>query len=109
MRIHLVGSSEPLHTLEKSVKKILKELNLDHTVELKVGDDPSYKVALGITENPALCIEEESIEFQDILFQGIVPSEEEIRSMFISIFWDEEESHGCSGGCSTGWCDTCAV
>lgn len=109
MRIHLVGTGEALHTLETSVKNILKELNLDHTVDLKVWDDPAYKIALGITENPALCIEEESIEFQDVLFQGIVPSEEEIRSMFISIFGDEEESHGCSGGCSTGWCETCAV
>lgn len=54
---------------------------------------------LGITENPALAIEEESIEFRDMIFQGEVPPYEDIKSMFISILGDDDD-HG-EGSCGT--------
>jgi hypothetical protein len=61
---------------------------------------------LGITENPALCIEEESIEFRDVIFQGIIPEKAEIKSLLISIVGGEE-----SGGdsCGTGGCGSCST
>lgn len=48
-------------------------------------NDESYKMELGITENPALCIEEESIDFRDVIFQGIIPEKAEIKSLLTSI------------------------
>lgn len=33
----------------------------------------AYKMELGITQNPALCIEESSIHFKDMIFEGVVP------------------------------------
>lgn len=40
---------------------------------------------LGVTANPALCIEESSIDFRDMIFEGVVPEKQELVSMFASI------------------------
>jgi hypothetical protein len=32
-----------------------------------------------------LIVEEEAIDFKDTIFEGIIPDEEELKSMFISI------------------------
>ena len=77
------------HRLETLVKQALTELALDDAVKLETTDDAAYKLELGITENPALAIEEESIDFRDMIFQGEVPAYDEIKSMFISILGDE--------------------
>lgn len=69
MIVKLVGVGEPLHALKNVVQNALSELALDDTVKLEVTDDPAYKMELGITENPALAIEEESIDFRDTIFQ----------------------------------------
>ena len=91
MIIKLVGSGAELENLENLVIKSLTEL--------------------GVTENPALCIEEESIDFKDMIFQWEVPEYDEIKSMFISILGDDDahEGGGCStgGGCGTGGCGSC--
>jgi len=69
MIIKLVGSGLELESLRTSVTRALNELALDDAVKLEVTDDAAYKMELGITENPALCIEEESIDFRDMIFQ----------------------------------------
>lgn len=106
MIIKLIGSGPELTTLETLVKQALTELALDDAVKLETTDDAAYKLELGITENPALAIEEESIDFRDMIFQGEVPAYDEIKSMFISILGDEED-HGSGGSCGTGGCGTC--
>lgn len=85
MIIKLVGSGSELEKLQELVQKSLSELALDDAVTVSTTDDSAYKMELGITENPALAIEEESIDFKDMIFQGEVPEYEEIKSMFISI------------------------
>lgn len=106
MIIKLVGSGEEITSLENLVNKALIELSLDDAVVVETTDDTSYKLELGITENPALAIEEESIDFRDMIFEGEVPSYDEIKSMFISILGDDED-HGSGGSCGTGGCGTC--
>lgn len=69
MIIKLVGSGEELQNLESLVNKALSELALDDAVKVETTDDSAYKMELGITENPALAIEEESIDFKDMIFQ----------------------------------------
>jgi hypothetical protein len=69
MIIKLVGSGTELDNLQSLVEKALVELVLEDAVKLQTTDDASYKLELGITENPALCIEEESIDFRDMIFQ----------------------------------------
>ncbi len=97
MIIKLVGSGEPLNELQNLIARALGELSLDDAVQIESTDDAAYKMELGITENPALAIEEESIDYKDMIFQGEVPEYDEIKSMFISILGDDESSHG--GGC----------
>ena len=107
MIIQLVGEGEPLSNLKSLVEKALGELSLSDAVKVQESNDPSYKMDLGITENPALCIEEESIDFKDMIFQGEIPEYEEIKSMFLSILGDEEDHGGGCGSCSSGGCGTC--
>lgn len=111
MIIKLVGTGSPIEQLQNLVSQALSELALTDAVQIETTDDAAYKLELGITKNPALCIEESSIEFKDMIFQGEVPAYEEIKSMFISILGDDE-SHGdsCSTGesCGTGGCGDCS-
>jgi hypothetical protein len=108
MIIQIVGEGENLSSLKSLVEKALSELSLTDAVKVQETNDPSYKMELGVTENPALCIEEESIDFKDMIFQGEIPEYDEIKSMFLSILGDEEDHEGgWCGSCSTGWCGTC--
>jgi len=54
-------------------------------IELGDSSDESLKKELSITQEPALIIEEESIDFKDMIFEGMIPEEEELKSMFVSI------------------------
>lgn len=108
MIIKLVWSGPSLAELKNLVEKSLAELALTDSVKLETTDDAAYKMELGITETPALAIEEESIDFRDMIFQGEVPAYDEIKSMFISILGDDDaHSEGGCGSCSTGGCGTC--
>ncbi len=106
MIIQLVGEGTSLTDLEVLVNKALGELALSDAVTVKISNDPAYKMELGITESPALCIEEESIEFKDMIFQGEVPEYEEIKSMFLSILGDDDHDNE-GGSCGTGGCGDC--
>ena len=107
MIIQLVGEDTSVKTLETLVNQALSELALTDAVTVKLSNDAAYKMELGITESPALCIEEESIDFRDMIFQGEVPPYEEIKSMFISILGDDEHDHEW-GSCGTGGCGDCS-
>lgn len=106
MLIKLVGFGTELENLQTLVTQALTELALADAVHVETTDDPAYKMELGITENPALAIEEESIEFRDMIFQGEVPAYDEIKSMFISILGDDDD-HEHGGSCGTGGCGSC--
>jgi hypothetical protein len=63
------------------------------------------KKELNITEESALIIEEESINFKDMIFEWLIPEPEELKSMFISIIggWS---GWGCGSKDETGSCWT---
>lgn len=104
MIIKLIGSGEEFTRLKSLVDQALGELALDDVVKVESTDDSAYKMELGITQNPALAIEEESIDFKDMIFEGEVPEYDEIKSMFVSILGDDES---LVEGCSTGNCGSC--
>ena len=109
MLVKLVGSGQELENLEKSVSSALGGLGLSDFVKVESTDDAAYKTELGISANPALCIEEESIEFKDMIFEGTVPDQAELSSMFASIFGGGESEAGCStDSCGSGGCGTCS-
>jgi hypothetical protein len=108
MLIRLVGSGESLDRLRSLVSESLEELGLVDAVRVETTDDDAYKAELGIQKFPALCIEEESIDFKDTIFEGFVPDKSELSSMFLAIVGggDMEESSGC--GSHGGGCGTCS-
>lgn len=106
MQIVIVGSSPLRSELFDRTSKILGELGLSDVVKIRESNDEAYKMELGITESPALCIEEESIDFRDVIFQGITPDATEIKSLLISIVGGEESS---GDSCGTGGCGSCST
>lgn len=85
MLIKLVGQGAELEALTLLVNESLLELGLKDLVNVETTTDEAYKMELGITQNPALCIEESSIDFKDMIFEGVVPEKAELNSMFVSI------------------------
>ena len=85
MQIIIVGSAPLSADLFARTSEVLGELGLADIIKIRESDDEAYKIELGITENPALCIEEESIDFRDVIFQGIIPEKMEIKSLITSI------------------------
>ena len=105
MKVYVFGNGKQSEELYKKITSVLEELGLSDFVELEITQDESLKKELSIKEESACIIEEESINFKDMIFEGILPEEEELKSMFISIIgW------GTGGGCGSkddsGWCGT---
>lgn len=104
MKIKLFWNEENTKELLEKVNKSLEELWLTDFINVEITNDESIKNELNITKEPALIVEEESIDFKDTIFEWIIPSDEEIKSMFISIIgWWESESSCAPGGCGS-WC-----
>lgn len=106
MKVTIWGNTDLTQQLEYKVRGVLEELWLTDFIALDIHSDVSLKNELGITQDPALIIEEESIDFKDMIFEGLIPEEEELKSMFISIIWGSSwgscGSKGDDGSCGSG-------
>ena len=89
--------------LKELVVSCLEDLWLNDFIEIEISNSDELKQELSITKTPALIIEEESIEFKDMIFEWQIPPEEEIKSMFISIIWWSSDS-SCSPLKCSSWC-----
>lgn len=109
MKIVLYGHGDRLAELTQLVNESITRLKFGELTSVSTTNDEAYAQALGITQNPALCVEEESIDFKDMIFEGIIPDHSELDAMFQSILGTPENmsSGGGCGTCSTGGCDTC--
>lgn len=113
MQIKIYGTNPETQELLQRVNFCIEDLGLSDFVKAEIDNSESLKQELNISQEPALVIEEESIDFKDMIFEGITPDVEELKSMFVSIIggWDEWGSCG-TGGCGTcsssGWCSTAA-
>ena len=56
---------------------------LSDLISIETKQDPAYNLELGITQNPAL-------------FEGMIPADDELDAMFVSILGQDEHEH--SGG-----------
>ena len=102
MKVKIFWEWKEAKELFKKSKNSLEELWLSDFIELEETNNSSLKDKLDIKKEPALIIEEEEIEFLDTIFEWMVPEEEEIKSMFISIIWWWEW-----WWCNSGWCSSC--
>lgn len=103
MKVKIYWNGESANELIQKVKGVLDELGLVDFIEVEATQDEALKAKLNITKETALVIEEESIDFQDVIFEGISPSDDELKSMFVSIIGGESGS-SCwtEGSCGTG-------
>jgi hypothetical protein len=108
MKVCVWGDWEQATTLTAKIRLVLEELGLTDFVVVETTVDAAMKEELKITELSALIIEEESINFKDMIFEWIVPEPEELKSMFISIiggwsgWWcgSKDETGSCWTGCA---------
>lgn len=98
MQIKIIGSGEICDALYSLVSEVLVDLGFSEIIALERSDDEAYKIELGITQNPALCIEEASIDFKDMIFEGVVPEKQEIVSLLASIIGTEKTVDSCGTG-----------
>ena len=102
MKVYIYGNGDQAQELFQKVGLVVEELGLTDFVAIEQNSDDVLKTELDITQESALIIEEESINFKDMIFEGMIPSDEELKSMFVSIIW-----WGSSGGgCAPGWCSS---
>lgn len=105
MQVKIHGTWDQATELLEKVRNILDELGLVDFIKLEQTDDEVLKTELWIKESPALIIEEEAIDFKDVIFEWVIPEDEELKSMFTSIIWGGEgwgwcAPEGCGSGCS---------
>ncbi len=100
MKILIYWNNPDADLLLERVNFSIDELGLNDFMQTEKTIRESVKEELNISLEPALIIEEESIEFKDMIFEWIIPEVDEIKSMFISIIGWWESS------CSTWWCWT---
>ena len=103
MKIIVYWEEKNRKGLVKTINISLEELGLTDFIKLEETNDSSLKDEMWIKQEPALIIEEESIDFKDTIFEGQTPPEDEIKSMLISIIgWDSWD------WCAPSACGTCA-
>lgn len=105
MKVIIYWTWEDSNKLYDLVSESLEDLGLKEFIALERDSSDAIKQELSITADSAFIIEEESIEFKDMIFEWIVPEKEEIVAMFMSIIgWNEE----WWSSCSTDWCGSCS-
>jgi len=87
MKVKLYWTESSTRVLLEKVNSSLEELWLSDFIKVETTFDEALKTELNITKEPALIVEEEAIDFKDTIFEGITPSDDELKSMFISIIW----------------------
>lgn len=103
MKIKIFGTNPETKILLEKTNFAIDELWLNDFITAEITTDETLKSELNISKEPALIIEEESIEFKDMIFEWLIPEIDELKSMFVSIVgWWNEEWHSCSGNCSSG-------
>lgn len=108
MKVCIWWAWEQAETLRDKVRLVLEELWLSDFVVVEETQDSTVQQELDISEESALIIEEESIDFKDMIFEWLIPDPEELKSMFISIIgggsgwwcWSKDENGSCWTWCS---------
>ncbi len=99
MKVCIYGSGEQSKDLKNKVVLVLEELGLTDFVPVEASTNADLKKELDISQESALIIEEESIDFKDMIFEGMIPDDAELKSMFVSIIW-----WSSGGWCAPEWC-----
>lgn len=85
-------------------KEVIDEFNLNNEIDLIAVEEISETYKEMVTEQPAICIEEPTIDFYDVIMQGEEISREEIKDLVLSLSslnWNTSCDSNCSS-CSSG-------
>jgi len=104
MNVKIYWEWEKTQELLEKIKFSLEELGLNDFINIETTTDKNLASELWIVKTPALVIEEETIDFKDVIFEWLIPESEELKSMFISIIWWWESSMWCSSGMCWSGC-----
>ncbi len=104
MKVKIYWTKDNTFELLNKVMSSLEDLWLLDFIQVETTYDEKLKKELNITKEPALIIEEEAIDFKDIIFEWIIPKDEELKSMFISIIWSWEADGWCAPWWCASWC-----
>ncbi len=104
MKIKIYWTKENTKELLNKVTISLGELGLSDFIKVETTQDEELQKELNITKEPALIVEEEAIDFKDTIFEWIIPDDEELKSMFISIIWWWD-----ADWCAPSACWTCST
>jgi len=102
MKIIIHWSEGSREDLVKTLKLSLDELWLVDFINIEETNDSKVKEEMWIKQEPALIIEEESIDFKDMIFEWQTPPDDEIKAMLISIIWWESGGWSC-GSLESDW------
>ena len=69
MKIKIFGNSTEAQKLFDVTKQSLDDLGLSDFVSIETIFSEEYKKELNISKEPAFCVEEEMIEFKDVIFE----------------------------------------
>jgi len=109
MKVIIIWDTKESENLFDSVNESIEDLWLNEFVIPKLIKEKEeieeYKKVVEISKFPALVIEEESIDFKDVIFEGFIPEKSELTQMFVSIIWWEETWGWCG---SAWWCGSCS-
>lgn len=102
MKIVIYWDNKESQELYNLTKESLDSIGLSDFVELSMNNSIDYKNELKLTKDFAFCVEEESIEFKDMIFEWQIPDRKELDSLIFSIIWWSPES-SCSDWCWSCW------
>jgi len=110
MKIIIYWKNKETDNLFNKTSNIVENLWLSEFIQIEKNFDNNLKEELKITKQPALIIEEESIDFKDTIFEWINPPESEIEAMTTSIIWWWAWDSCAPSSCSSCWSsDVCWV
>jgi len=104
MKIIIYWDEKNTQELTNKVKLSLEDLWLSDFIKIENNFSEEFKTKMDIKKEPALVIEEETIDFCDVIFEWIIPPEDEIKAMLISIVWWDSSDMSCA----TDSCWTCS-
>jgi hypothetical protein len=103
MKIIIYWNNNETKKLLNTTREIIDNLWLTEFIEIEKKFEDNFKTELSIKKEPALIIEEESIEFKDVIFEWINPPKEEIEAMITSIIWSWSVDNCAPSSCSSCW------
>ena len=103
MKIVIYWDNEDSQKLISVTNESLDSLGLSDFITVESNSDDIYKNELNISKNFAFCVEEDSIDFKDMIFEWTIPPKEEMDSLLISLIWWENSSSCNPDSCSSCW------